>query len=124
MQTIYIKGQAEPVYFPDPTRHKIKMSSECQSFIKALLEKDPADRLGTKSGLDDILKHPWFVNIDFVKLREKKLEAPFLPKLSKDKLDVSCFDSQFTNEEAVNSVIPKSKLQQIKKNQDQFNDFS
>jgi hypothetical protein len=45
----------------------------------------------------------------------KKVEPPFIPKLSKDKLDVSNFDNQFTNEEAINSVIPTSKVNQIKK---------
>lgn len=54
----------------------------------------------------------------------KTIEPPFKPKLSSDMLDVSCFDSQFTSEEAINSVIPTAKLEQIRKNQDAFKDFT
>jgi serine/threonine protein kinase len=82
----------KPVYFPDPQRHKIFMSDECKDFISKLLEKDPAGRLGTRGGLDEILQHPFFVNIDFDKLLGKEIEAPFKPKLSDDIMDVSNFD--------------------------------
>jgi serum/glucocorticoid-regulated kinase 2 len=88
------------------------------------LEKDPINRLGTKEGLDEVMRHPWLQAIDFQKLLEKHLEAPFKPKLSADLLDVSNFDTQFTSEEAVNSVIPTQKLEQIRKNKDAFNDFT
>ena len=108
----------KPVYFPDPQRHKIKMSEECKDFIGKLLEKDPSHRLGTKGDLDEIIKHPWLQSLDIPKLLSKELPAPFLPKLSEDKLDVSNFDSTFTSEEAINSVIPTSKMMQIKKSQD------
>lgn len=71
-----------------------------------LLEKDPVNRLGVKDDLDEIMKHPWLASLDFNNLIEKKIEAPFKPKLSADLLDVSNFDTQFTSEEAINSVIP------------------
>lgn len=70
------------------------------------MEKDPQNRLGTKEGFDEIMKHPFFASLDFNDMVNKKIEPPFKPKLSADVLDVSNFDSQFTNEEAVNSVIP------------------
>ncbi|CDW73477.1 UNKNOWN [Stylonychia lemnae] len=114
----------KPVYFPDPQRHKIKMSDECKDFITKLLDKDPANRLGTKEGLDEIMKHEFFSSISFDELLSKRIEPPFKPKLSADLLDVSNFDTQFTQEEAINSVIPEAKLQQIKKNQEAFNGFT
>ena len=58
------------------------------------------------------------------RLVEKNLEAPFKPKLSDDVLDVSNFDAQFTGEEAINSVIPHAKMEQIRKHQNDFNDFA
>ena len=39
------------IYFPE----KLEISEECKDFISHLLEKEPKDRLGTKSGLNDIL---------------------------------------------------------------------
>jgi len=75
--------KSKPVYFPDPQRHQISMSAECQSFISLLLEKDPAKRLGTKNGIREILAHPWLGDIDTEKLLKCKIEAPFKPTLSK-----------------------------------------
>ena len=62
--------------------------------------------------------------MDFTKLQNKTIESPFKPKLSADVFDVSNFDEQFTREEAINSVIPQSKQEQIKKHKDQFLDFN
>ena len=38
--------------------------------------------MGTKEGIDEILKHPFFSSLNFTELLEKKIEAPFKPKLS------------------------------------------
>ena len=97
----------KPVYFPDPTRHKIKMSDACKDFITKLLEKDPANRLGTKGGLDEVMSHPFFAELNMQEIVAKTIPAPFRPKLSSDLFDVSNFDSQFTSEEAIYSVIPQ-----------------
>jgi serine/threonine protein kinase len=83
----------KPVYFPDPTRHKIKMSDECKDFITKLLEKDPAGRLGSKDGIEEVMRHPFFADLNLDDLVGKRIEAPFKPKLSEDVLDVSNFDS-------------------------------
>lgn len=113
----------KPVYFPDPTRHKIKMSDACKDFITKLLEKDPANRLGTKGGLDEVMSHPFFAELNMQELVAKNIPAPFRPKLSSDLFDVSNFDSQFTSEEAIYSVIPQQKMDQIRKNMEAFDDF-
>ena len=82
------------------------------------MEKDPTNRLGTREGLDEILKHPFFTSLNFEELVSKQIEPPFKPKLSADIFDVSCFDTQFTSEEAINSVIPTQKLEQIRRHKD------
>jgi len=64
------------------------MSQDCQNFISALLEKDPAKRMGTKDGIREILNHPWLADIDADKLKKMKIEAPFQPTLSSNALDV------------------------------------
>lgn len=70
--------------------HKGKIKHQVN--LLKLLEKDPAGRLGTKEGIDEIIRHPWFSNIDFNQLLSKQIEPPFKPKLSSDILDVSNFD--------------------------------
>ena len=58
------------------------MSDECKDFISKvrltnyliifqLLEKDPANRLGTKNGLEEILSHDFFKSLDFTQLLSK-----------------------------------------------------
>jgi len=70
-----------------------------------------------------VLRHPWFESIDIDKLLEKSIEAPYKPTLSKDVLDVSNFDSSFTQEEAVVSVINQQKMRKINQNASAFTDF-
>jgi len=62
------------------------------------------------------MSHPFFKDLDFNQMVAKQLEPPFRPKLSADVFDVSNFDSQFTSEEAINSVVPTQKLEQIRRN--------
>ena len=64
------------------------------------------------------MKHPFLANMDFEKLISKEIEANFKPKLSDDIFDVTNFDQQFTSEEAINSVLPQNKVDQIKKHKD------
>lgn len=84
------------VYFPDEQRHNISMSENCRAFISKLLDKNPANRLGTKGGLAEVLAHPWFAELDHEKILAKRVEAPVRPQLSSNVFDVSQFDSTFT----------------------------
>lgn len=88
------------------------------------MEKDPANRLGSKNGLEEVISHPFLASMDFEKMIKKELDSPFKPKLTTDVFDVSNFDQQFTSEEAINSVIPNSKLDQIKMHKNQFEGFA
>ena len=69
------------------------------------------------------MQHPFFKGLDFNALVHKKIPAPYKPEL-KDKLDVTNFDEEFTSEEVVTSEIPEQNLEFIKRNQDQFAEFS
>lgn len=44
------------------------MTNECKDFIEKCLKKDPMERLGTRGGLEEILSHEWFADIDLKKL--------------------------------------------------------
>lgn len=68
------------------------MSQLAKDLIKRMLTVAPADRLGSFHGADkDIRSHPFFDDIDWDGMLEKKLKVPFLPKIS-DPLDGSNFD--------------------------------
>ena len=115
--------KTKPVYFPDAQKHGIHMSDECKDFINGCLKKKPEERIGAKGGLDEILKHPWFKDIDAAKMMTKDYTPEFKPKVSKDIFDVSQFDKMFTSEEAIHSVLPQSAQRKIIKNQDKFKGF-
>ena len=121
---MYEMIKKKAVYFPDPQRHNIAMSEECKDFISKLLDKNANSRLGTKSGLNEILAHPWLKDYyDKENIMEKTIEAPMQPKLSADPLDVSQFDTVFTSEEAMVSIIPTKKVNIINQNKTQFDNF-
>jgi len=63
--------KSKPVYFPDPKKHGITMSEDCKDFINQCLKKKPNERIGSKNGLDEILAHPWFADIDSEALLNK-----------------------------------------------------
>lgn len=51
------------VNFPDPDRHKILISDNAKDLILRLLDKNKRTRLGA-NGIEEILQHPWFKDID------------------------------------------------------------
>jgi len=64
-----------------------------KDLIKRLLSPDLTKRYGNlKSGSADIKKHKWFSEIDWKKLAEVKVKAPYIPPFSSEG-DASNFDS-------------------------------
>jgi len=49
------------------------MTEECKDFIMKCLKKDPKERLGSTGGLEEIISHPWFSEINIDDLMEKKI---------------------------------------------------
>ena len=60
--------------------------------------------------------------MDFKALEEKKIEAPFKPKLE-DFFDVRNFDEEFTSEDLSNSQINEKEMDLIHKSQVKFYEF-
>ena len=101
---------------------KVKVSDDAKDLIKMLLIKDPNLRLGAKGGFEKIKEHPFFKGVDFEALLQKKIKAPYKPKL-KDITDVRNFSKFFTCQDISMSDIPESKMKLIQENQDLFEDF-
>ena len=122
-QKMYDLIKTKPVFFPDAKKHGIAMSEECKDFISKCLDKNPKSRLGSNGGIEEILSHPWYASIDQKALINKQIVPEFKPKLSKNVLDVSNFDSMFTDDEAVHSVLPQSAVRKIQNASDKFKGF-
>eukprot|EP01147_Barroeca_monosierra_P007545 gene7545-7704_t len=95
------------VIFPPTIDGDAKASFKIDDLLEKLLVKDPTQRFGScpRDG-HEIQEHPWFAPIDFEKLYNREIPAPFLPKV-KSATDVSNFDDHFTRE-APNLTPPNS----------------
>lgn len=97
IEQMYRKIQNEDV--PFPSRRSI--STELMDLLLGLLRKDPRERFG--KNISDILTHPYFKGTDWDLLLQKKIKAPWKPKLS-SALDVGYVDTEFTNLDVTNEV--------------------
>ncbi|RPD54640.1 AGC/Akt protein kinase [Lentinus tigrinus ALCF2SS1-7] len=112
---MYQKILNDPLVFGDD------IGAEARSILTGLLTRDPTQRLGV-NGAEEIRTHPFFANhIDFQKLIQKKIQPPFKPSVSSP-VDVSNFDTVFTTEAPMDSVVEGSQLSQTV--QAQFAGFS
>ncbi|KAG7881515.1 hypothetical protein KL905_001001 [Ogataea polymorpha] len=80
------------------------LSPEGRSFVKGLLNRNPRHRLGAINDARELRAHPFFNDIDWALLKQKKIPPPFIPHIANE-LDTSNFDPEFTN--ASTSVINK-----------------
>ncbi|CAO4361981.1 unnamed protein product [Caenorhabditis nigoni] len=72
------------------------LTQEAQSLLRALFKRNSHNRLGAgPDGVEEIKRHAFFANIDFVKLLNKEIDPPFKPALSTVD-STSYFDPEFT----------------------------
>ncbi|XP_060728118.1 protein kinase C epsilon type isoform X2 [Tachysurus vachellii] len=108
----------------DDVLYPVWLSKEAVSILKAFMTKSPNKRLGcvVSQGLEEAIKvHPFFKEIDWVLLEQRKIKPPFKPRI-KTKRDVNNFDQDFTREEPVLTPVDDAIIKQI--NQDEFKGFS
>ncbi|BFZ53820.1 Serine/threonine-protein kinase [Savitreella phatthalungensis] len=90
------------VRFPKDT-----LSVEGRNFVKGLLNRNPDHRLGSKRDAAELKEHPFFADIDWAALLQKKLAPPFKPVLTGEH-DTNNFDEEFTRAEVdQNGVVIK-----------------
>lgn len=76
------------------------LSPSSRDLLSKLIVKDPAGRLGSsEADGNDIMAHDFFSDIDFEKLYNLEIKAPFVPK-SKSETDVANIEKEFTDEKA------------------------
>ena len=79
----------------DPPKPGDNISDEAISIIKRILISNPIHRLGSLArGIEDIYADKFFEEYDFVELRRKEIEAPWIPNIKNPFDDASkYFDS-------------------------------
>ncbi|XP_029110242.1 protein kinase C epsilon type isoform X3 [Scleropages formosus] len=108
----------------DDVLYPVWLSKEAVSILKAFMTKSPNKRLGcvaAQSGEEAIKVHPFFKEIDWQQLEQRKIKPPFKPRI-KTKRDVNNFDQDFTREDPVLTPVEEAIIKQI--NQEEFKGFS
>lgn len=81
-----------------PVPMKDYFSAETKQILTQLLERKPDKRLGSgPNGTKDIMEHPFFRNINWSDLREKKIKPPYKPYVAGPD-DTRNIDRLFTDE--------------------------
>jgi len=94
-------------------KHGVEVSRDARDLISKMLCKNRNERLGKKNDVDEILGHPWFAELDIDELIQKKIEAPFIPKIDGTR-DLQNFDPDVVNEELAESIIPQEQINLIR----------
>ena len=63
----------QKIMYQEP-KYPSDLPTHLQDFISGLLCKIPAERLGAKRGVEEILAHPWLRDFDLQKIRERKVK--------------------------------------------------
>ena len=70
---------------------------QAKALLRHLLVRDPANRLGSGEGdASEVKQHPFFKSIDWDALGKGHCTPPWAPPVA-GSMDVSQFDSEFTN---------------------------
>lgn len=77
------------------------ISPESIDFLSKIFVVDPKKRLGSK-GAKEVKEHPFFAEMDWVAIYNKKIKPPFEPRISK-KEETRYVHREFTDEDAVDS---------------------
>mmetsp|Transcript_21959 Transcript_21959/g.46336 ORF Transcript_21959/g.46336 Transcript_21959/m.46336 type:complete len:332 (+) Transcript_21959:37-1032(+) len=104
---------------PDSGSDIDKAICHWKDLVSRLLKPKNVERIGNlRNGIEDILDHDWFANLDFDEFRSANLPAPWTPKID-DALGVS-FGNNFGREEEKSEVFAR-KL--TAKDQEAFKNF-
>lgn len=113
--TMYRKILKDPLTFP------AEIKPDARSLLTGLLDRNPNTRLGAR-GAEDIKRHAFFAkSIDWDRLNSKGYRPPFKPSVE-SAADASNFDSEFTSEMPMDSVVEDSHLSETV--QQQFEGFT
>ncbi|CAH0551266.1 unnamed protein product [Brassicogethes aeneus] len=108
----------------DDVLYPVWLSKEAVSILKGFMTKNSSKRLGcvVSQGQEAAIQgHPFFKEIDWTALEQRKVKPPFRPRI-KSRKDVANFDQEFTREDPVLTPVNPEVLQSI--NQDEFRGFT
>lgn len=93
----------------DEPLYPIHMPRDSVSILQKLLTREPELRLGSgPTDAQEIMSHPFFRNINWEDVCNKKVPAPYVPQI-RNPTDTSNFDSEFTSVTPVLTPVNSGK---------------
>eukprot|EP00483_Globobulimina_turgida_P003801 UN03808 len=88
------------------------IANDCQDLIKALLQRQVENRLGFINDVEDIKKHKWFRDVDWQKVLDKEIEAPYIPQMENenDLADTTCVANKYLQEQVADTFTDKPQI--------------
>ena len=117
-QKLFERLRSARLHFP----HYVSRNSA--TLVRGLLQRNPADRLGSKNDAEDLKCLPFFDAIDWVALEDKKLDPPFNPCRAADVIKTSNFEKEFTKLPVSSEDNTPHIVDSTKGRGDQFLDFT
>ena len=97
-------------------------SNQSINFTRRLLEINPEKRLGNENGIKELKEHPWFNKFPWEELKNKTLQAPYIPKENNNlKINIPIINNKTPTN--ISSISTNFEYQKFSGNENEFNDY-
>jgi serum/glucocorticoid-regulated kinase 2 len=122
VQRMYHKILHEPLRFPKGDR--LALSENATNLLRGMLERKVPNRLGCgPGGTAEMKVAPFFKPLDMARVTNKEYTPEFKPPASTSQTDVRNFDTEFTNEQAADSLVV-SRMTETMQEKSNFEGFT
>ena len=103
---------------------RLQLSENAKDLLRGMLQRKVSDRLGCgPTGAMELKRTPFFSVLDMNKVMAKGYDPEFLPPASTSQTDVRNFDTEFTNEQAADSLVV-SRMTETMQQKSNFEGFT
>lgn len=78
---MFVNIKQGEICWPNKKEHGFQFSKDAVDLISKLLDRDKTSRLGAIGDVDEVLSHKFFKGLNTTKLMQRKLKAPYVPKV-------------------------------------------
>ena len=103
---------------------RLQLSENAKDLLRGMLERKVSDRLGCgPTGAMEMKRTPFFSPLDFNRVLARGYKPEFTPPASTSQTDVRNFDTEFTNEQAADSLVV-SRMTETMQQKSNFEGFT